>query len=637
MANKKYAVTLEKVVYLIALAMGIFQIYTSLFRSMNPIKLQNIHLMFSMVLIFLGSINNLLKSDKKPWHLIIPIIGLVFSVVTTFYIQISYDDMVLRVGRSTTLDLIIGGILLVTVLLATAESFGKAIPCLIIIGIIYMFVGPYLGGIFYHGGFSLKRVISSLVTNFSGCYGSLLNTSATYIALFMILGGFMTTTGAGNFFVQLALCVGGRFRAGPGLTAVAASGLMGSINGSASAVVATTGVFTLPLMMERKYDREFAAAVCSAASTGGMILPPVMGVGAFVMAELTGNTYAAVALAAVVPALLYYLMIVGVVVIRAKKMGLQPIPREELPKLGPTLREGALFLLPLLSIVYCLAAGFSTTKAALYSIALLIIVYLLKILVKSPRELLVLKTYKPLVDGLVSGAKSCIGIAVTMAAVGILNNCVVSTGLANRLVNMILSLGNEGQLFSLVITALLTILFGMGVPTTAAYIILAMMAAPALVKIGLPLLPVHLFIFYFATIANLTPPVAPATIIAGKMANANYVKACGHDMKMCLSAFIIPFIFVMRPAMLLQGSVLEIINVVGTAIIGLLAFASFAERYLMRKNTILEEALLLCASVVLLLPLDWYFSLLGIICIAVVLLLQKRGNKQNEPQIPAFM
>ena len=168
MANKKYAVTLEKVIYLIALAMGIFQIYTSLFRSMNPIKLQNIHLMFSMVLIFLGSINKLLKSDKKPWHLIIPIIGLVFSVVTTFYIQISYDDMVLRVGRSTTLDLIIGGILLVTVLLATAESFGKAIPCLILIGIIYMFVGPDLGGIFYHGGFSLKRVISSLVTNFSG-------------------------------------------------------------------------------------------------------------------------------------------------------------------------------------------------------------------------------------------------------------------------------------------------------------------------------------------------------------------------------------------------------------------------------------------------------------------------------------
>lgn len=629
MEKKKLSGLLDKAVYLIALAMGVFQIYTSLFRSMDPIKLQNIHLMFSLVLIFLGSAVKILKSEKKVWNLIFPVLGLIFSLVTTIYIQVSYDEMVLRVGRSTTLDLIIGAVLLVTILLATAESFGKAIPCLIIIGIIYMFAGPYLGGIFYHGGFSVKRVISSLVTNFSGCYGSLLNTSATYIALFMILGGFMTTTGAGNFFVQLALCVGGRFRAGPGLTAVAASGLMGSINGSASAVVATTGVFTLPLMTKRKYEPEFAAAVCSAASTGGMILPPVMGVGAFVMAELTGNTYAAVALAAVVPALLYYLMIVGVVVIRAKKMGLQAIPAEELPKFGPTLREGALFLLPLLSIVYCLAAGYSTTKAALYSIALLIVVYLFKVVVKNPRALLELKTYRPLLDGLVSGAKSCIGIAVTMAAVGILNNCIVSTGLANRLVNMILSLGSDGQLYSLIITALLTILFGMGVPTTAAYIILAMMAAPSLVKIGLPLLPVHLFIFYFATIANLTPPVAPATIIAGKMANANYVKACGHAMKMCLSAFIIPFIFVLRPAMLLQGSAGEIINVVGTAIIGLLAFASFAERYLMRKNTWFEEALLLIASVLLLLPLEWYFSLVGIACIAAVLLSQLQWKKHQ--------
>lgn len=229
-------------------------------------------------------------------------------------------------------------------------------------------------------------------------------------------------------------------------------------------------------------------------------------------------------------------------------------------------------------------------------------------------------TYKPLVDGLADGAKSCIGVAVTMAAVGVLNNCVVSTGLANRLVNMILSLGNDGWLFSLVITMLLTLLFGMGVPTTAAYIILAMMAAPSLVQIGLP---VHLFIFYFAAIANLTPPVAPATIIAGKMANANYVKACGHAMKMCLSSFILPFIFVMRPAMLLQGSPLEILDVVGTAVLGLLAFAAFGERYLLRKNTLWEQALLLCASALLILPMPWYGTAAGAAFLAVVAVGQK--------------
>lgn len=634
MSKEKISIISGKAIYVIAFVMGVFQIYTSITRSMDPVKLQNMHLMFALVLIFGGSIHKLFSSNKASWHLILPMFGLVFSLITTVYIQINYDDMILRVGRSTTLDLIIGGILLVTILVATAESFGKAIPILIVIGIAYMFTGPYFSGIFYHGGFSLKRVIASLVTSFSGCYGSLLNTSATFIALFMIFGGFMTKTGAGNFFVKLALCIGGKFRAGAGITAVVASGLMGAINGSASAVVATTGVFTLPLMTARKYEPQFASAVCSTASTGGMILPPVMGVGAFIMAELTGTTYAAVAFAAIVPALLYYLMIISVVIIRAKKMNLQPIPSEELPRLGATLREGALFLIPLLSIVYCLSAGFSTTKAALYSIALLVIVYLIMEVKKDPKSLKRFSTYRVLADGLVDGAKSCIGIATCMAAVGILNNCVVSTGLANRLVNLILRMGNEGQLLSLIITMLLTLLFGMGVPTTAAYIILAMMAAPALVKIGLPVLPVHLFIFYFAAIANLTPPVAPATIIASKMAGANYVRACGHAMKMCLSAFIIPFIFVFRPAMMLDGSPLEVLDVVGTAIFGLLSFAAFVECYMIQKNKVWEQILLLVSSVLLLLPLSGLYSLLGGICLVIVVCHQFIIGKRNQREVP---
>ncbi len=631
MTREKVAAIIGKILFGIAVAMGLFQLYSSIFRTLEPVRLQNFHLMFSLVLIFLGAIKVALSAQKKKiLCLSILALGLILALVTTLYIQFNYSEMVLRVGRSSKIDLIIGAILLLVVLFATGESFGKAIPILIVIGIIYMFVGPHLPGIFYHGGFSVKRVIASLVTSFSGCYGSLLNTSATYIALFMILGGFMNKTGAGNFFVQLALAIGGRLRAGPGLTAIAASGLMGSINGSACAVVATTGVFTLPLMKKRHYEPEFAAAVCSVASTGGMILPPVMGVGAFIMAELTGTTYGTVALCAVVPALLYYLMNAGVVIIRAKKMGLEPIPKDELPKIWPTLREGAPFLLPLVAIVYCLCVGFSTTKAALYAIAILIIVYLLKRLTKDPKNFFTAATFKPLIEGLADGAKSCAGVAVTMAAVGILNNCLVSTGLANRLVNIILTLGSESGLICLIITMFLTLLFGMGVPTTAAYIILAMMAAPSLVQIGLPILPVHLFIFYFAAIANLTPPVAPATIIAGKMAGANYVKACGHAMKMCLSAFIIPFIFVMRPAMLLQGSPLEILDVVGTAILGLLAFASFVERYLFRKNTIVEEALLLIATVSLLLPMQWYISVIGIACWGMVIVLQRASMHKKK-------
>ena len=628
MNREKISKALKWMMFVIAICMGLFQIYNSIYRNMDPIKLQNMHLMFSLVLIFMGGIKKACDKGKSWLFIAIPSVMLVLSLIGTIYIQVNYDQMIMRVGRSTQLDLVIGAILIIVTLESTRETFGKAIPILSIIGIIYMFVGPYLGGIFYHGGFSVKRVIATLTTSFSGMYGTLLNTSATFIALFMILGGFMSKTGAGRFFVNLALSVGGRFRAGPGIAAIMASGLMGMINGSASAVVATTGIFTIPLMTDRGYEKEFSAAVCSVASTGGMIMPPVMGVGAFIMAELTGNTYGAIAFAAIIPAVLYYLLAGTVVVVRAKKMGLQPIAPDQLPKLGKTLKEGVLFLLPIVSIVYCLAVGYSTSKAALYAIGLLVLVYLIKKLVEDPKKFFTKEKLFPLVEGLADGAMSCIGVAVTMASVGILTNCIIATGLANRLVNLILNLGQNGQLFSLFITMLLTLLFGMGVPTTAAYIILAMMAAPSLVEIGLPLMPVHLFIFYFAAIANLTPPVAPATIIAGKMADANYVKACGHALKMSVSAFILPFIFVFQPAMLMQGSIWDIVYISGTAAIGLILFSFFAERYLVTKTTILEQIMLLLASILLIFPFSELISLVGILLGGFVVVRQLQTQKR---------
>ncbi len=617
---------MSRLVYVVAFAMGAFQLYSSIVRVLDPVILQNLHLMFSLVLIFLTGINKAAKAGKKPFWMLLPAAMLVLALIGTLYVHINYFEMVYRVGRSSQLDLLIGAILIVVVLEATRTTFGPAIPILTVIGIAYMFAGPYMPGILYHGGFSAKRVLATLATSFNGLYGTLLGSSATFIALFMLLGGFLTKTGAGKFFVDVALAIGGRFRAGPGLATVAASGLMGSINGSAVAVVAATGTFTLPLMTERGYKPEFAAAVCSVASTGGMILPPVMGVGAFIMAELTGTPYGLVALYATIPALLYYLLCAAVVVVRAKKVGLLTIPKEQVPNLSKTLREGAAFLLPIISIVACLSMGYSTTKAALYSIGLLVLIYLATLLRRTPKALLRFDGYKPLLDGLVDGAMACIGVAATMASVGILTNCIVATGLANRLVSLILGIGQENPLICLFITMVLTLIFGMGVPTTAAYIILAMMAAPALINIGLPVLPVHMFIFYFAAIANLTPPVAPSTIVAAKMANANYVLACVDALKMSLAAFVLPYIFVMRPAMMLMGDFWSVVDVVGTSIVGLISLAFFTERYVVERTSLLQQAALLAAALLLIFPLPLLFSAVGILLFGGVLVVQAKAK-----------
>lgn len=624
MTREKISTIIGKSIFYIAVAMALFQLYNSIFPGIDPVALQNMHLMFSFVIIFLGVIKKELLNDKSKYRVLYSIAILILALGATLYVQFNHTEMVLRVGQATKMDLIIGVILLIVTIDATRVTFGKAIPIIIIIGIAYMITGPYFSGILYHGGFSYKRIISTLVTNFSGLYGSLLRTSATYIALFMIFGGLLTTTGAGQFFVDMAMVIGGRYRAGAGLAAIIASGLMGMINGSAVAVVATTGVLTIPLMIKRGYNPSFAAALSAVASTGGMILPPVMGVGAFIMAELTGNTYAMVAYSALVPALLYYTLCASVVVVRVNKIGLQPLPAKDIPDAKSTMREGILYIVPILGLIYALARGYSTSRAALIAIALLIVIKILKIIVTEPRKILDVNSYKSIVEGLAEGGKGCTGIAVTMACVGVLGNTLISTGLANRLINMILQLGNEGALFSLIITALLTIVLGCGVPTTAAYIVMAMMAAPTLVKIGLPALGVHLFIFYFAAIANLTPPVAPATIVASRISNSNYVEACGYAMKMCISAFVLPFIFVFRKEMLLQGNIFDIIHVVGSAFIGLVALSFFMERYIFTKNTILQQIALIICSVMLILPMQIGYTILAIVLISMVIFQQRK-------------
>lgn len=615
---------LKKLIYIISFAMAIFQLYASTVRTITPTLLQNMHIAFAYVIIFLTAIQKASDTTIGRISKIIHLVLLAAAVAATAYIHINYENLILNVGMAEPVDIFIGFILIIVTLEATRSSFGLPIPLLTVICIIYMFAGPYLPGILYHGGFSFNRVVSTLTISFSGMYGSLLGVSATFVALFMLFGGLLGKSGAGKFFMDLAMGIGGRTKAGPALAAVISSGLMGSINGSAVANVATTGVFTIPLMKERGYEPHFAGAVEATASTGGMLLPPVMGVGAFIMAELTGIPYARICAGALIPALLYYLLCGTSVVLHSNRLNLKQFDNSELPSIRQTLKHGFYYLFPIIAIVWCMCLGYSVSKSALAGIKILFLIFVLKILFDSPRKLLNPKSWKAVSDGLVDGIKSLVGVAATLACVGLMVNCIVSTGLAHRLVIIVLNLGHNNKIASLFITMLIALVFGMGVPTTASYILLATMAAPALVQAGLPLLGVHLFCYYFTIIGAVTPPVGNASIVASRLAGADYNKTCICAVKLALSGFILPFIFVLKPAMLMDGSLFEILEVTLTTAFGLIALSALLERWLLVRNSLTDDFLLAAVAVILIYPSPLWCSVMALVLFYLVLYNQKK-------------
>lgn len=627
-ASEKTAKSLDKIIYIVAVAMGIFQLFTQMFRVLAPTLLQNTHLIFAYFLIFTMAIRDNIAKKRSPLITVFYVLCLAVSMWALFHMEFNYSKIINSIGRHDAITIACGACLIVTTIIAAKMTFGTAIPALGLVGVVYMFVGPYLPGIFRHGGFTFKRIIATLSVNFGGMYGTLLSVSATFLALFMIFGGLLSSCGGGEFFIDFALAIGGRFRAGPALAAVLSSALMGSINGSATANVATTGVFTIPLMKSRGYSKDFAGAVESIASTGGMILPPVMGVGAFVMAEITGIPYSTIALSAAIPAIIYYLLCVFIVILRSEKLQLERLPKEEIPKLWPVLKGGFYYLLPVCGIVYCMIAGYSVSRAGLIGIALVIFGYLAKLAVYDRKTLFSLTPIKNIAKGLYDGIMSTLNVAATLACIGLFVESITATGLANRLVTLILNLGGDNWFLCLLITMIVALIFGMGVPTTGSYIILAVMAAPALVKIGLPLLSVHLFIYYYTILGNITPPVGSACLVASRISDGSYFGTCAESMKMGISAFILPFIFVYQPAFLGQGSVPQILLVSLSALLGMLSLSFVFEKYAFTKLSIVEVVLFFACAVGLVLPLSVLPSLAAVVAFAALAFVNYRKYKK---------
>ena len=539
------------------------------------------------------------------------------------YVFARYNVFISTGFQPSVLDIVVGSILILLVLECSRRISGPALSILSLIFIIYGIFGRYFPGVFMHRGYTWERVVQCLTIGTEGIYGSTVKVSATYIVLFIIFGEVMNKCGMGKFFNDIANSLAGSTKGGPAKVAVLASGFLGSINGSAVANVVTTGTFTIPLMKKTGYSKEFAGAVEATASVGGQLLPPIMGAAAFVMAETLGVQYPVIIKAAVIPALIYYLGIIIQVQLRASRDNLVGIPKDQLPKAGQVMREQGHLLIPIVFLLYMLIfSGKTVIVSAFWTIAVTIVVAQLRPISRM--------SLKDICDAFVAGAKSTISVAIACACVGIIVGVCGLTGFALNVASTIISIGQSSIFLTLIFTMITCMILGMGLPSIPAYLITATIAAPALIQLGVPDIAAHMFCFYFAMFANLTPPVALASFAAAGLSGGSPMKTGVVSVKLALAGFIVPYMFVYNQQLMLDNVTLFTgIQVVITACVGVFLIAVAAEGFLFTKvNWIFRVAAFVAA--LLMIDSGIVTDAVGLALFAAVLAYQYLKSKRHS-------
>ena len=600
-----------------------FQLYTAIFGVLDAHLQRTIHLCFGLVLIFL------LYPARKSWsrEKMNPLDAIlaVLSVVATMYLVVNYKELVTRAGMNTPTDIAIGVIGVLLVFEATRRTVGWPMLTVALVFLAYAFLGPYMPGILAHRGVSFDELVSHLYFTTEGIFGVPMGVSSTFIFLFILFGAYLDATGLGKFFIDFANALAGWAVGGPAKVAVLSSGLMGTVSGSSVANVAGTGSFTIPMMKKLGYRPSFAGAVEAAASTGGQLMPPVMGAAAFLMAEFVGVPYIEVVKAAVIPALLYYTGIWLSVHYEAKKYGLKGTPREELPKFGPLLREKGHLALPLIVIVYLLVTGYTPMRAALYAIGLTIVCACLR---KNTRI-----TFKQFVEGLIVGAQSVLGVLIACASAGISIGVVTKTGVGLKLATALLDLAGGKMLPAMFFTMITSLILGMGVPTTANYVITSTIAAPALVQMHVPVLAAHMFAFYFGIVADVTPPVALAAYAGAGIAGANPMKTGVTAAKLAIAAFVVPYIFVLAPQLLMiNATAPTILMAMVTAIIGMWGLSLAMIGFCQHPLNVLQRIAFFIGGLCLIIP-GSMTDLIGIVILFLGYQWQRRNSGGPLPNV----
>ncbi len=603
-----------KIISAIAITFSIFQLYTAIFGVLDAMIQRSIHVSFGFCLIFLLYPTRKSWSRKKlhPFDLFLAILG----AATPMYIVINYQELVLRAGSVTTLDFIVGLIAVLLVIEATRRVVGIPMITVASIFIAYALFGRYIPGPLGHRGVQLTSFVQHTFFTTEGIFGIPIGVSSTFIFLFILFGAYLEKTGMGQFFIDLANAIAGWASGGPAKVAVLSSGLMGTVSGSSVANVVGTGSFTIPMMKSLGYKPEFAAAVEATASTGGQLMPPIMGAAAFLMAEFTGINYVHIIAAALIPSVLYYFGVWTGVHLEAKRLGLRGLNRDELPKLKNIILDRGHLFLPLLAIIYLLVTGKTPMKAALYAILLSIICSMLKANTRIG--------IKEIIAGLEQGARNALGVLAATACAGIVIGVVTQTGLGLKMGHALVDLAGGKLIFTLFFTMLTSIILGMGVPTTANYVITSTIAAPALILMDVPILAAHMFAFYFGIIADVTPPVALAAFAGSGIAKANPLKAGINAFKLAIAAFLVPYIFAFNPQMLLiDVHAVDIVLIAITSLIGIVGVGSGVAGFLLTEQSAIERILFFVGGVFMVIP-GFESDIIGAAVLISAYLIQKR-------------
>ena len=553
--------------------------------------------------------------DRRRGHFDVVDLFLALAAITSA-IYIIYHAPLLRLRAGTALakeaDMYAALVGVILILEMARRLAGLALVIIAGVFVLYSFVGPWLPGILQHRGYSMSRFFTYVYTD-QGILGPTTAISSTYIILFVTFAAFLQASRVGEYFVNFAFAIAGGARGGPAKVAVFASGLMGMINGTSAGNVVATGSLTIPLMKKVGYRPQFAASVEAAASTGGQILPPIMGAGAFIMSEITGIPYSEIVVAAIIPALLYFLSVYFMVDLTAQKHGMKGLPREELPQFSKLARQIFLFI-PIIILIGSLFLGYSVIRAGIYGMASAAVVSWLTPYPMGPKQILY---------ALEIAAKMTLQLVAVCAAAGIIVGVIALTGIGTRFSSLLLGLADQNQAIALFFAMIVSIILGMGMPTTAAYAVAASVIAPGLIQMGIDPLTAHFFIFYFAVMSAITPPVALAAYAGAAIAQSDPMKTSVESFRLGLAAFIVPFMFFTSPAMLMQGSWFEVIHVTISAMLGIYLLAAAVQGWFFGALSMPLRAVLLVAAL-LMITAGWVTDAIGLATGVLVWLLQKR-------------
>lgn len=542
------------------------------------------------------------------------------ALVATAYLIFFARQLQLRAGMPMALPgdmwAAVTGVILIIEL--TRRLAGMALVIIASIFVAYAFLGPWLPGIFEHRGYDAKRFFSYVFTD-NGILGAPIAISSTYIILFVIFAAFLQTTRVGEYFVNLAFAAAGHKRGGPAKVAIFASGLMGMINGTSAGNVVATGSLTIPMMKKVGYKPQTAASVEAAASTGGQIMPPIMGAGAFIMAEITGISYMEIVSAAIIPAALYFISVYFMIDLAAQKANLKGLPREQLPKFGVLIRQIYL-LTPIVVLIYALFAGYSVIRCGTLAMMTAAVVSWLTPHRMGPKQLF---------NALDNGARMVLQLVAVCATAGIIVGVIALTGIGSRFSTVLLALADQSQILALFFAMVVSIVLGMGMPTTAAYAVAASVIAPGVVNLGVEPLIAHLFIFYFAVMSAITPPVALAAYAGSALAGSDPVKTSVESFKIGLAAFVVPYMFFYSPAMLLEGSWFEIVHIAISAVAGVYLLSCAVQGWFVgHAGTAIRIALLVAGLSMI--AGGWLTDAFGLGLAVLLMAIQKRIVTANN-------